>query len=271
MNRINLFSKEWCELVFAGRNKKYGAYRIRMESTRRHIKAMVVVFLAVGLMILANTFLVKGADQNSTLVTVVDGTIDLKEFYKEADDTPEPIVIEVPPVPIVESIRFLEMIVVDDPLVREEDMGPTQAELSETKAVIASVTHEGTTDGPGVLITDIAPEIIEKPKVDEIVDYVEQMPMYPGGEEEMMAFLYKNLAYPMVDQELGTQGTVRVRFVVEKDGSIGNVEITRSLSATCDKEAIRVVKKMKDWIPGKQNGVPVRVYYNLPVRFKLSN
>ena len=271
MNRINLFSKEWCELVFAGKNKTYGAYRIRMESTKRHIKAMVVVFLAVGLMILANGFLAKGADQSSTLVTVVDGTFNLREFNKD-DDTPEPIVVEVPPVPIVESIKFLEMIVVADPLVKEEDMILTQKELSEGKAVIAGVTHAGTTDGPGFVITDIIPEIIETPKgTDVIVDYVEQMPYYPGGEGEMMSFLYKNLTYPVVDLELGTQGIVIVRFVVEKNGSIGAVDVLRPLSANCDKEAIRVIKKMPDWVPGKQNGVPVRVYYTLPVRFKLSN
>ena len=271
MNRINLFSKEWCELVFAGRNKTYGAYRIRMESTKRHIKAMVVVFLAVGLLILANGFITKGVAQNSTHVTVVDGAFNLQEFNKN-DDLPEPIVIEVPPVPIVESVRFLEMIVVADPLVKEEDMVLTQKELSESRAVIAGVTHEGTTDGPGFVITDIVPVITETPKgTDAIVDYVEQMPYYPGGESDMIAFLYKNLSYPVIDLELGTQGIVRVRFVVEKDGSIGNVEIIRSLSANCDKEAIRVIKKMPNWIPGKQNGVPVRVYYNLPVRFKISN
>ena len=269
MNRINLFSKEWCELVFAEKNKTYGAYRIRMESTRRHVKAMVIVFLTVGLLILVNVFITKGADQDATLVAVIDNAHVFQNFNND-EDLPDPIVIEIPPVPIVETIKFLEMIVVDDALVKEEDMVLTQEALSEGKAKIAGFTHEGNTEGPGFFFEDvdvIAP--VAPVENNQIVDYVEQMPIYPGGEKEMMDFLYKNLNYPVVDLELGTEGTVRVRFVVEKDGSIGNVEIIRPLSVNCDREAIRVIKKMPTWIPGKQNGVAVRVYYNLPVRFKL--
>ena len=271
MNGINLFSKEWCELVFVGKNKKYGAYRIRMESTKRHIKAMAVVFLAVGLTILANGLTTKGIAQNTKVVAFIGDEHTFRNFNKN-EDLPDPIVIEIPPTPIVESIKFLEMIVVDDSQVTEEDMILTQEALSETKAVIAGITHEGNTDGLGFVITDVFPEVIETPKdVDAIVDYVEQMPYYPGGDSEMMSFLYKNLTYPVIDLELGTQGTVIVRFVVEKDGSIGTVDVLRPLSSNCDKEAIRVIKKMPNWIPGKQNGVAVRVYYTIPVRFRISN
>ncbi len=272
MNRINLSSKEWCELIFAGKNKEYGAYRIRMESTKRHIKAMVIVFLAVGLVILVNGFFNKGAAQNANLIVTVNGAHEFIDINQKPDDVPEPIIMDVPPVPIVESVRFLELVIVDDPLIKDEEMPITQADLSDVKGVIADVSHKGNTDGPGFVITDITEPVHADPAVtDKVVNYVEQMPSYPGGDSELMEFLQKNLVYPVVDQELGTQGTVRVRFVVEKDGSIGAVDILRPLSQGCDKEAIRVIKKMPKWIPGKQNGVAVRVYYNLPVRFKLSN
>ncbi len=273
MNRINLFSKEWCELVFAGKNKTYGAYRIRMESTKRHIKAMLIVFLVVGLMILVNGFFNKGSAQNTNMIVNVDGEHTLIDLYQEKDDDiPEPIVIDIPPLPIVESVKFLELVVVADNQLTEEDMILTQQALTESHGVIADVTHGGNTDGPGFVISDITEPILVDPVVtDKIVDYVDQMPTYPGGDTELMEFLQKNLVYPVVDQEMGTQGAVRVRFVVEKDGSIGTVDILRSLSPNCDKEAVRVIKKMPKWIPGKQNGVPVRVYYNLPVRFKLMN
>ncbi len=271
MNRINLFSKEWCELVFAGKNKSYGAYRIRMESSKRHIKAMAIVFLFVGLLILINSLFSNGAAQNVVKSTVFDREHTLSGL-EEKTELIDPIVIPIAAVPIVESIKFLELVIVDDPLVTEEDMALTQQAISESTGVIADVTHKGNTDGPGLIFSEVENIVPTAPVVtDAIVDYVEQMPVYPGGDTELTAFLQKNLVYPAIDQELGNQGTVRVRFVVEKDGSIGKVEILRSLSANCDKEAIRVIKKMPNWIPGKQNGVPVRVYYNLPVRFRLSN
>ncbi|GHU92956.1 cell envelope biogenesis protein TonB [Bacteroidia bacterium] len=270
MNRINLFSKEWCELVFAGKNRIYGAYRIRMESNVRHIKAMGVVFLVVVLMIFANGLFSKSAAQDTTIKTIIDEAYTFTELDQKTDEI-EPIVVEVPPVPIVESIKFLEAVIVDDHLISETEMMLTQQELTEITAVIAPVTHAGNTDGPGMLITEVEVITAAVVPVDKILDHVEQMPVYPGGDTELMAFLKNNLNYPVVDQEMGVQGTVTARFVVNKDGSVGDVEIIRSLSPSCDKEAIRVIKKMKDWIPGKQNGLPVRVYYTLPVRFRLSN
>lgn len=98
---------------------------------------------------------------------------------------------------------------------------------------------------------------------------VEQMPTFPGGETELMKFIRDNLKYPVIAQENGIQGRVILRFVVSKTGAIDNVTVLRSLDPTCDKEAIRVVKSMPKWIPGKQNGNNVPVYFTLPVVFKL--
>ena len=98
---------------------------------------------------------------------------------------------------------------------------------------------------------------------------VEQMPTFPGGETELMKFIRDNLKYPVIAQENGIQGRVILRFVVSKTGTIDNVTVLRSLDPTCDKEAIRVVKSMPKWIPGKQNGNNVPVYFTLPVVFKL--
>ncbi len=273
MNKINLFSKEWCELVFAGKNKEYGAYRIRMESSERHIMAMIIVFLSVAVLIFVYGFFSKSKAENLVKHTEFIDAYILSNLKQKPEDVEIPVYIETPPpVPIIESIKYLELVIAPDAEVTEADMAPAQSVLSESDAVIASVTHEGNTNGPGMLITDIEEVAPSAPVVtDAIVSHVEQMPVFPGGDAELMSFLKSNLSYPVVDLETGTHGTVTVRFVVNKDGSIGNIEILRSLSPGCDKEAIRVVKKMPDWIPGKQNGNPVRVYYTLPVRFRLSN
>lgn len=103
----------------------------------------------------------------------------------------------------------------------------------------------------------------------EIFTVVESMPRFPGGEAELYKYLSKNIVYPTMAQESGVQGRVYVTFVVEVDGSITDIKILRGIGGGCDEEAVRVVRSMPRWNPGKQRGQPVRVQYNLPVRFVL--
>ena len=100
-------------------------------------------------------------------------------------------------------------------------------------------------------------------------DVVEVMPQYPGGQIAMMKYIMENIKYPKQAMKEGIQGRVTVSFIVEKDGRVSNVRLLRSVQSALDKEAIRVVKSMPKWSPGKQNGKPVRVRFNLPVMFKL--
>ena len=95
------------------------------------------------------------------------------------------------------------------------------------------------------------------------------MPQFPGGEKEMYKYIYDNIKYPVVDQEMGVQGKVTVRFVVTKNGDISDIQLLKGISPTCDKEAIRVLKSMPKWVPGKNNGVAVPVYFTMPIVFKL--
>ena len=98
---------------------------------------------------------------------------------------------------------------------------------------------------------------------------VEVMPQYPGGMPELMQYLAKNIKYPIQAQKKGIEGRVTVRFIVEKDGSISNVTVVRHIHPLLDKEAERVIKAMPKWSPGKQEGKPVRVKFNIPVAFRL--
>ncbi len=98
---------------------------------------------------------------------------------------------------------------------------------------------------------------------------VEQMPQFPGGESELIKLIRQNLKYPEMAHQKGIQGNIIVRFVVSKTGEVDKVEIVRSLEPSCDKEAIRVVKLLPKFIPGKQNGQNVAVWYTLPITFKL--
>lgn len=98
---------------------------------------------------------------------------------------------------------------------------------------------------------------------------VESMPEFPGGEEARLKYLNDNVRYPDMAKEAGIQGRVFVEFVVEKDGSVTNVRVVRGIGGGCDEEAIRVVENMPRWIPGRQRNVPVRVRFNMPIRFIL--
>lgn len=100
---------------------------------------------------------------------------------------------------------------------------------------------------------------------------VEVMPEYPGGQKALFAYLSENIRYPQIAKENKIEGRVIVGFVVEKDGSISNVEVVRSVDPSLDKEALRVIKSMPRWKPGKIRGKPVRVKYRVPVNFKLTS
>ena len=108
-----------------------------------------------------------------------------------------------------------------------------------------------------------------KPDKDGVYQIVEEMPQYPGGEQAMMDFVSKNVVYPKEAQEKGISGRVFVSFIVEKDGSVSNVDVKRGIGGGCDDEAVRVIKAMPKWKPGKQDGKPVRVSYMMPITFKL--
>ena len=111
---------------------------------------------------------------------------------------------------------------------------------------------------------------IEESDEDDIFQVVEEMPEFPGGEEALLKYLSKNIHYPERAREQGVQGTCVIEFVINKDGSVVEPKVVRQLEGQCDNEAMRVVRSMPKWKPGKQRGKPVRVKYTVPVRFKLT-
>lgn len=121
-----------------------------------------------------------------------------------------------------------------------------------------------------VLLFSFMTSTAQTKKNNMVYDVVEVMPQFPGGQIAMLKYIMENIKYPKQIMEEGIQGRVTVSFIVEKDGRVSNVRLLRSVQPSLDKEAIRVVKSMPKWTPGKQNGKPVRVRFNLPVMFKLN-
>ena len=174
------------------------------------------------------------------------------------------------------SIKFTAPVIKKDNEVKPEEEMKTQAELMQTNTAIGALDVKGNSDNGEILkVTQrVADEPVkpaeEKPEVEnKVFEVVEQMPSFPGGPSALMKYLSENIKYPVVAQENGVQGRVVVSFVVERDGSITDVKVARSVDPSLDREAMRVVRSMPHWIPGKQNGSAVRVKYNVPVSFRL--
>ena len=158
------------------------------------------------------------------------------------------------------------------PKIKPEDELKSQDEIMNSKVAVGALNVVGNDENGEVLKAKevIATEPV-KPKEEEnkVFDVVEQMPSYPGGMGALMQYLSSNIKYPVIAEENGIQGRVICTFVVERDGSITDVRIAKSVDPSLDKEAMRVVSSMPKWIPGKQNGSAVRVKYTLPVTFRL--
>ena len=157
------------------------------------------------------------------------------------------------------------MIVKKQQEVHEEEPPPEVPK--DDKADISTKTQEGDINAKAVVEEPVVTEkAVEEPK---IFSFVEQNPEFPGGDVELIKFLQKNIQYPQMERDNDIQGKVLLRFVVREDGSVSDVTVARSVSPGLDKEAVRVVKLLPKFKPGKQQGKAVPVYFNLPVVFKL--
>lgn len=276
MSKIDLISSDWVDLVFEGRNKAYGAYRLRKSTTKRNILAMVaVVLLLIVAFIILTVKNFVDEQRAKVAMTQVTELTNYKQPEKKAEVKQKKV--EVEPERVVErvksSIKFTAPVIKKDEEVKPDEELKTQDELMSTKTAIGTFDVKGNDDANGEVLK--AKEVIaepEPPKHEEenkVFDIVEQQPMFPGGQTALMKYLFEHTKYPVVAQENGVQGRVTVQFVVEKDGSISDVHVLRGVDPSLDKEAVRVVKSMPRWTPGKQNGINVRVNYRVPVLFRL--
>lgn len=276
MSKIDLISGEWTELVFAGRNQAYGAYKLRQGTGKRNVISIIaVVCLIIACQI--GLTIKKAADAEAAKRAAMNQAVELSKLEQPKKAEVKQKQVKVEPEKVVEqvksSIKFTAPVIKKDSEVKPEDELKTQDQIMETKTAIGSFDVKGNDDVNGEVLK--AKEVIaqpEPPKHEEeskVFDVVEQMPSFPGGNGALLEYLATHVKYPVVAQENGVQGRVIVSFVVEKDGSITDVRVVRSVDPSLDREAARVVSSMPRWTPGKQNGSAVRVKYNVPVMFKL--
>lgn len=276
MSKIDLISNEWTDLVFEGRNQAYGAYKLRKGTAKRNVWALIIVGLAAALLYLGLQ-LQKMAEANKKVENTQAVELAKLNTEKKEAKVEKKEIIKQEPEKVVEqvksSVKFTAPIIRKDSEVKEEDEIKLD-EVQKSDKAVGAFTVEGNDEVGGAVLKAkeniAAPEppkhVVEETKIFTVV---EQMPMYPGGDAALMGYLRDNIKYPTVAAENGVQGRVVVGFVVERDGSITDVNILRGVDPSLDREAMRVVKSMPRWNPGKQNGSAVRVKYQVPVSFRL--
>lgn len=248
-------------VVFSERNQGYGAYEIRQNYSRR------LSFILGGMVLFSFALMGVKKFMDRPQEEVVQEAIKVEQI----DLTPPPPVEEQPPPPpppppppMVEMVKFVPPVIKDDAV--EEEPQKLQEEVKETNV--------GTKDQEGE--KEIAPptEVAGpgEPAAPEIFTIVEEMPEPPGGIGAFYKYVGSHIVYPQLAKEAGISGKVFLKFVVETDGSLSDIQILKGVSGCpeCDKEAVRVLKTYPEkWKAGKQNGRAARVYYTLPVNFKI--
>lgn len=266
------------EILFEDRNKAYGAYKLRREYPRYLRRALLLTLAGVLLLFAAPYFLASVAGAFAKKEKPIDVIAELgppPDIDPNAPPPPPPPPVETPPPPTRSTVEYVPPVIKKDEEVQEEEPKKSIEELQEIKADIGKDTKEGNDDAPPEVFDNPELKVVEAPKAApppektyELFD-IQKPPSFPGGEAELLKYLAKNIQYPALARENNIQGSVVLTFVVNKDGSISDVNIVRDVGGGCGKEAERVVKSMPKWSPGEANGNPVKVRFTLPVKFKL--
>ncbi len=256
------------DILFEGRNKEYGAYELRKSYNRRVVKALFVTGSLIGLLFIGG--MVSGFGKGKRAVVPVYTDVDLVSVKVPDKPLPPPPAIKVPQQ--VATHIFTPPIIVKGE-VKPEEVPPANDDLTNVK--IGTSTHAGTADDgtPGPAVSDGAANVVVAPKKedpDEPFVRVEVDASFPGGPGAWLRFLNRNLRFPDDAMNIGVSGTVKVQFIVDRDGNVSDVQaISGPEQGGLREEAIRVIKKSGKWTPALQNGRYVKAYRWQPVTFQV--
>jgi protein TonB len=266
--------RDMLDIIFANRNKAYGAYKLRREYPKYLTRAFL---LAIGLVVVvfAAPIIMQAVGDLIPKEKPVDVVAELgppPDIDPNNPPPPPPPPPPTPPPPTRSTVKFVPPVIKKDEEVQEEEQKAVD-EILDKKEDIGTEDKKGNDEAPPTV--DEAPSldpVIEAPKVEEktyeMFD-IQKEPSFPGGQQEMYKWLAKNVEYPEMAKEAGISGQAVVTFVVGKDGSIRDVAIVKDPGGGCGKAVKTTVEKMPKWSPGEANGHPVKVRYTLPFKFKL--
>ncbi len=248
------------DIIFENRNQDYGAYELRANYPKRGSISMLISILIALISVLSPLIIniLKQNEYNRYLEKNSSAELaNLKEINQDEIAPPPPP----PPPPNVKEIKFVAPKIVDT-LTNDEVELATTEDLSEN-------SNSGTVD----TISKVVEVIVEEtaPLVEQVYENfaIQEKPEFPGGAQAMIQYVASNTKYPSMALENGIEGTIYIKFVVTKNGDIGDPKVLRRVDPLLEEEALRVVKGMPKWIPGKNNGTPVNSWVVIPVKFSL--
>jgi protein TonB len=256
--KLDLLKDQWLEIVFEGRNKKYGAYDLRKSITKNTVRAFIIGTILFVVLVSIPTIMrmIPDASEDTTIDTKITAVkLPPKEKPKDPNLPPPP-----PPAPKVDQVKFVKPVVAKADEVVEEIA--VVKELKDKN--IGKETIKGDPDAELTIEpvgTGVA-AVVEEDNTVYNTAGIEVKPDFPGGMDKFTDFVGKNYQAP---EEEGLKGKVYVTFVVEKDGSLTDIKVLRDIGYGTGKEAIRVLKKSPKWTPGEQNGKKVRCTFSLPI------
>jgi protein TonB len=270
MDINKILKSDYLDILFEGRNKSYGGYELRRKYPTRMRNAGIigisVIILAVAAPAIAS--LLKPKEKAAPVAMMKEVTLAEPPPVDPKKPPPPPPPAEPPP-PVKPTVKFTPPVIKKDEEVKEDEKPPEQEELKDASAGVK--TQEGDPNGidPGIVDNPgTGTGVVEAPPPpkEEIFTYVEQM---PEAGFDINAYLSKTIQYPPSAREANISGRVVLKFVVDENGNIGNIQVVKGIGGGCDEEAKRAVAAMPKWKPGKSNGKPVKVYFTLPVKFSL--
>jgi len=269
-SKLDILKTEWIDVVFTDRNKAYGAYELRKENSKNTNKALVIGVVLFVVLISAQTiinFISGFIPKTSEKVKITNVVLQPPPPIDQKKPPPPP---PEPPKPKVDQVKFPPPVVKPDNEVKEQPPTVKELEVADPgqKTLKGDPNADIKIDEP-VGNSDVKQVTEEDPN--KIFTAVEKDPSFKGGIENFYAYLRKNVHYPAIAKENNVQGKVFLTFVVERDGSLTDIKVLRSLGSGTDEEAMRVLKASPRWTPGIQNGRPVRVQYTVPISFTLQS
>jgi protein TonB len=273
MAKIDLFSSEWCDEIFDGKNKSYGAYPLREKSAQRHNVALIFIVSVTTLIFLLPTLFFAILDMRPKKLTLTSVTA-ISRLGKPDDPLKKmknlDFNVHVPPVEKTSTkvIKFTAPLIKDDDQLSMEDEAASGKVLAKANAKVTVPEDEQKEDTSYYLPPQ---EIPVQAKADDKMVYmvVDSMPEFPGGETAMMQYLATKIKYPFWAQRYNMQGEVLIQFIVNADGSLSDCRIIKGAGVYLDMEALKAVRQMPKWRPGKKKGKPIRSRCVIPVTFRL--
>jgi protein TonB len=256
MAKEKKFVPKFDDIVFELRNQEYGAYRLRQKYNRNVMIGILIGVFIIGTAVITPYLNAKALENRQKRaerqVELKMENLDQPQENVEPPPPPPP-----PPAEAIVQVKYVAPVIVDS--IKPEDVQVMTADQAQVEVKNEDVQ----------VVETVQEEVKEEEAPVEVFVVVEEMPTFPGGDAELMKFINTNIVYPDIAKENNIQGRVILRFCVTYKGGVDQVSVLKSVDPALDNEAIRVIKMLPAWKPGKQGGKPVNVWYSVPVFFQL--